>query len=51
MISRGIRLELLSDHKSEIRVIEPQMNAFNEVATSKLRQVLEQIGDEFDDDR
>ena len=50
MISRGIRLELLSDHKSEIRVIEPQMNAFNEVATSKLRQVLEQIGDEFDDD-
>ena len=26
------------------------MNAFNEVATSKLRQVLEQIGDEFDDD-
>lgn len=50
MISRGIRLELLSDHKAEIRVIEPQMNAFNEVATSKLRQVLEQIGDEFDDD-
>ena len=50
MMSRGIRLELLSDLKSGIRVIEPQMNAFNEVATSKLRQVLEQIGDEFDDD-
>ena len=50
MTSRGIRLKLLSDHKSEIRVIEPQMNAFNEVAKSKLRQVLEQIGDEFDDD-
>lgn len=50
MTSRGIRLELLSDLKSEIRVIEPQMNAFNEVAKSKLRQVLEQIGDEFDDD-
>ena len=50
MTSRGIRLELLGDHKSEIRVIEPQMSAFNEVAKSKLRQVLEQIGDEFDDD-
>tara|TARA_B100000925_G_scaffold86918_1_gene62399 strand:+ start:800 stop:1408 length:609 start_codon:yes stop_codon:yes gene_type:complete len=50
MMSRGIRLELLSVLKPGIRVIEPQMNAFNEVATSKLRQVLEQIGDEFDDD-
>ncbi|MEC7665306.1 MAG: RdgB/HAM1 family non-canonical purine NTP pyrophosphatase [Candidatus Thermoplasmatota archaeon] len=50
MISKGIKLELLSDYESEIHVIEPQMNNFNEVATSKLRQVLEQIGNKFDDD-
>ena len=50
MISRGIKLELLSDYESEIHVIEPQMNNFNEVATSKLRQVLEQVGNKFDDD-
>ena len=50
MTSKGIKLELLSDYESEIHVIEPQMNNFNEVATSKLRQVLEQIGNKFDDD-
>ena len=47
---KGIKLQLLSDHSPEIQVIEPQLDAFQEVAVSKLKQVVGQLGDGFDAD-